>query len=919
MWGKDTRRYFGTFVSVAAILFLTSAAMGQSDVSSFLPHGTCYLWDPQIVWLHVVSDGLITLAYYCIPILLIYFTRKGLNLPFNRIFWMFGTFILACGTTHLLEIWNIWHGDYLLAGVIKAITAAVSVLTAAMLVPLVPRVLSLPDRIHLQQVNQKLEREIAARNALDASLQSPLRRRFLRGFVAAVLVTAVIGFLTSRRAQRAEDQADWVLHSQLVLTTLQSTARDLMDIQAGARDYFLTGYDPFLQPSLAAKSAIRRDLSELRRLTADNPSQQHWLDILEPQIEETARFARVVASTRQQGHSLATIAALEKNRQDVDAARASIQEMINAENVLLGQRTGTARAGRSATRWTTFSGTMLGLITLVLAGFAIDREIGISARTRAEIVNLNASLEERVEQRTAALNAEIKERTAAETRSAQLAAIVESSSDAIFSNSFAGIALSWNSGAEKMFGYSEAEVVGEPLKIIPPERIREVEEMHTEILQGRRSARDGTTRRRKDGTLLDVSLTMSPLRDSSGDIVGASVIARDITERKQAEELRDRLAAIVESSDDAIISKTLQGVVTAWNRGAEKLFGYSAAEAIGMSMHGFFPSSRAGEETEILAGIARGESVQHFDTLRVCKNGPEVAVSVTISPIRDGNGVIVGASNVARNITQQKAAEREIRLLNEELEQRVIERTAQLQVANQELEAFSYSVSHDLRAPLRHIIGFSRILEEEFGSTLKPDALRYLQRIQAGTQKMGLLVDELLNLARVGRHVLNRRAANLNVVVAEVVAILEPELEGRKVTWMFDDLPQIKCDPVLVKQVFQNLLANALKFTRGRNPVIQVGWEQKQGQTVLLVRDNGVGFNMKYADKLFGVFQRLHRADEYEGTGIGLATAQRIIHKHGGRIWAEGEEGKGATFYFTLSAEQPAESKNNAATAGGQS
>ena len=254
-----------------------------------------------------------------------------------------------------------------------------------------------------------------------------------------------------------------------------------------------------------------------------------------------------------------------------------------------------------------------------------------------------------------------------------------------------------------------------------------------------------------------------------------------------------------------------------------------------------------------------------------------------------------------RDVSRKRADEREIRRLNNELEQRVIQRTAELEAANRELEAFSYSVSHDLRAPLRHIAGFSGILVEEFGPTLEPEARRHLQRIQEGTQRMGVLVDELLNLSRVGRHALNLQTTALKSLVDDIVPVLQSECEGREVEWKIGALPRVSCDSPLIRQVFQNLLSNALKYSRPRSrAVIEVGQSQIEGQPAIFVRDNGVGFNMKYADKLFGVFQRLHRADEFEGTGIGLATVQRIIHKHGGRIWADAELDRGATFYFTL-------------------
>lgn len=242
-----------------------------------------------------------------------------------------------------------------------------------------------------------------------------------------------------------------------------------------------------------------------------------------------------------------------------------------------------------------------------------------------------------------------------------------------------------------------------------------------------------------------------------------------------------------------------------------------------------------------------------------------------------------------------------------------------LESANKELEAFTYSVSHDLRAPLRHISGFSKILAEEFGTNLDPAAQRYLQRIQDGTHRMGLLVDELLNLAKVGRHALYLQVIGLGAVVAEVVSMLTPESEGRQVEWKIGDLPFVECDPVLIKQVFQNLLANALKFTRPRDrAVIEVSHREENGQSVIVIRDNGVGFSMKYTDKLFGVFQRLHRPEDFEGTGIGLATVHRIIQKHGGRVWAEAELDKGATFYFTVGAPEQTEVKNRTTAAGAQ-
>jgi light-regulated signal transduction histidine kinase (bacteriophytochrome) len=252
---------------------------------------------------------------------------------------------------------------------------------------------------------------------------------------------------------------------------------------------------------------------------------------------------------------------------------------------------------------------------------------------------------------------------------------------------------------------------------------------------------------------------------------------------------------------------------------------------------------------------------------------------------------------------EERVAQRteEIRRLNEGLERRVRERTAELEAANKELEAFTYSVSHDLRAPLRHIDGFSKILQEDYSPELDATARHYLERIRAGIINMGRLVDDLLSLSRIGRRGLAPELTGLGSLVKEVLSEFDFEVKGREVEWRIEELPFVNCDPSLIKLVFQNLLSNALKFTRPRQvAVIQVGQTHVNGQRAIFVRDNGVGFSMKYVEKLFGVFQRLHRQQEFEGTGVGLATVQRIIHKHAGRVWAEGEINKGATFFLTL-------------------
>ena len=259
---------------------------------------------------------------------------------------------------------------------------------------------------------------------------------------------------------------------------------------------------------------------------------------------------------------------------------------------------------------------------------------------------------------------------------------------------------------------------------------------------------------------------------------------------------------------------------------------------------------------------------------------------------------------VARNL-----AEEEMKRLNKELEARVARRTKELRETNQELESFNYSVSHDLRAPLRHLEGFSKILEEEFTAELSSEARHYLRRIRLAATQMTELVDDLLQLARFGRQAVKREHIWLNPLIEETVTACMQEEQGREIAWNIEILPEVEADPGLVRQVFTNLISNALKFTRKEKAAaIEIGSRRENGGSTIFVKDNGAGFDPRFSDKLFGVFQRLHRQDEFEGTGIGLAIVARIIHKHGGRVWAESAPGQGTTFYFTLAAaNQPQE------------
>jgi light-regulated signal transduction histidine kinase (bacteriophytochrome) len=292
-----------------------------------------------------------------------------------------------------------------------------------------------------------------------------------------------------------------------------------------------------------------------------------------------------------------------------------------------------------------------------------------------------------------------------------------------------------------------------------------------------------------------------------------------------------------------------------------------------------------------------------LDLQGVRKDATEFPVEIRWSQVESIEGILVTAA--IRDITERRRTE-EVKRVNIDLERRVLERTSELAAANKELEAFAYSVAHDLRAPLRHIDGFSNLLIERLGDSLDEGAQHYLETIQGSARDMGLMVDDLLNLSRVARQEMNTQVTGLNSLVEEVLKDLKPEIKDREIEWKIGSLPFVECDHILVKQVFVNLLSNAIKFTRTRDrAIIEVGQSNVEGESLIFVRDNGVGFSMKYSDKLFGVFQRLHRQEDFEGTGVGLATVQRIVQKHGGRVWARADLNTGATFYFTLGTQVP--------------
>ncbi|EEF57697.1 PAS domain-containing sensor histidine kinase [Pedosphaera parvula] len=622
---------------------------------------------------------------------------------------------------------------------------------------------------------------------------------------------------------------------------------------------------------------------------------------------------------------------------------------------------------------------------------------------------------------------------------ALLAAIVDSSEDAIITKNLDGIITSWNQGAEGIFGYTPQEAIGQPVTmLIPPDRMEEEPVILERIKRGERIKHYQTVRRAKNGALLNISLTVSPLINSEGRIIGASKIARDIshevntqervrqseeqfrvtlssigdaviatdrngritfmnsvaetltgwdtpqaigipldnafkivneftrqpaenpvnkviqegkvvglanhtiliskdgterpiddsgapirgsaadlrgvvlvfrdvTERREAEVAALRLAAIVQNSDDAIISKNLDGIITSWNEGAQRIFGYSANEIIGKSIKTLVPPELQEQEDEILGRLRRGERVFHFETIRVAKEGRHIPISLTISPIKDPSGHIIGASKIARDITERKQAEKALAEAKEklqsyanELELQVRERTRSLEKTITELESFSYSLSHDMRAPLRAIESFSEIVLKDYGETIGAPGVDLLKRTITAAHRMDKLILDLLTLTRLSQAPINLEPIDLEKLIDGIIQgrleFQPPQAEIKIQKPLF----RVTGNEVSLTQCLTNLLDNAVKFVpTGTVPHVRIHSEPNGDGVRLWIEDNGIGINANEKKQLFQMFQRIH-SDTYPGTGIGLAIVRKAVERMGGEAGVESEPGKGSQFWLQL-------------------
>ena len=471
-----------------------------------------------------------------------------------------------------------------------------------------------------------------------------------------------------------------------------------------------------------------------------------------------------------------------------------------------------------------------------------------------------------------------------------LAAIVESANDSIVSATLDGVITSWNASAERMYGYTAAEIIGRSTSLlIPPETAPELIPIFQRVRQGEGIEHFETRLRRKDGSLIEVSLTDSPIRDASGAVVGISAITRDLTERNRT---NARFRQLLEAAPDATVCVDSGAQIVLVNAQTERLFGYPREELLGQPVEILVPDASKASHSGLRAGYTAdpvprlmGADLELSGRRR---DGTTFPAEIALSALDTDQGLLVSAA--IRDVTQQRRALDDLRRIN------------------QNLTSFSYSLAHDLRTPLRSLAGFSTALIEDYADALGEDGRSYAQRIEAASEHMGHILDDLLHLSRISGAKISLQHVDLGAEAAAIAAELQRQAPGRRACFTIQQPAWALADLVLIREVLHNLLGNAWKFTSGRdNASIEFGMAPAADARVCChVRDNGAGFNPEYTHKLFQPFQRLHTAHEFPGTGIGLASVRQIVDRHHGHTWAEGTVGDGAAFFFTLQAAEPA-------------
>lgn len=706
------------------------------------------------------------------------------------------------------------------------------------------------------------------------ALATRSRRFELGAFGFAIALVLLVEYLGHRSSAAQLETAALVEHTHQVIEELDALLIAVVDAETGRRGFALTREESMLDPYRDAAARVGSHASAIRRLTADNPEQQARIAALEPRIQaRLKRLDEAIADQRAGGatYRLAPSDPL-RGKTDMDAVRASIGEMIDAERKLLALREQRTRESIAASRALQLAGASLVVVLVVV----------IVGRLRRALHE-----HEHSEDRT-------------RENEEDLATTLESIGDGVIATDAEGRVTRMNPVARSMTGWTLEEARGKPIDAVF-HLVHDVsaKDLPNPVADAIRTGEvveidDAAMLVGKDGSKRRVADSAAPIRASDGTIRGAVLVFRDMTKTlEDARALRRTstfLDLIVENIPDMIFVKDAQDLAfVRFNRAGERLLGLKREELIGKTDFAFFPPDQAKAFIEKDRQTLRGKTVVEIPEEPVTTAAGIRWLNTKKVPILDENGDPEYLLGISADITDRRRAEMHLRMSKDATE-----------VAHRELESFSYSVAHDLRAPLRGIDGFSQALLDDYGDRLDDVGRDYLNRVRNAARRMAELIDDLLGLARVSRSELSRAKVDVSALARQIGEQARKDRNPSAQLVVAEGL-QTNADPRLVRVLLENLLGNALKFSARREAArVEVGKQTKDGIDIFFVKDNGAGFDLGAANKLFTAFQRYHRPTEYEGTGIGLATAERIVSRHGGRIWAESAPGEGATFHFIL-------------------
>lgn len=914
---------------------------------NYIPQGYCYLWPPELVALHIVSDSIIALAYYSIPLSLIYyfiFQRK--DLPFRNIFWLFAAFIISGGTTHVMEVWTLWHPVYWVSGILKIITAAISGYTAFALIPFVPQALTLLSPTQLGMIDSILQKEIIERRETEARYQtlteaSPvgifyadaggdclyvnerwcqisgitcdeaLGKGWLQGIhpddrdrVCSEWYSAAqekLPFKSEYRFQGINHpQISWVFGQSVgqigengevksyVCTITDITERkqieeenrrlnETLEHRVSERTAQIEISNHQLQKEIAYREKIALTLLELTQLQNAILNSANYTIISTDSDGTIKTFNR--AAEQLLGYSLeevvgkVTIAIIHEPLEVAQRAEVLSQELgVKIEPGIQVLFTLPCREIADENEWTYIrkDGSRFPVLLSVTALFDSSG-------------NINGFL---------GIGQDISDRKQAEKELRDLTNAMQNTVEGISLLDIEGRYVKVNRAYAHKCGYEPEQMLGMEWQLtVHPGDVEMMLSAYQEMLISGKVEVEARGVR-KNRSFFYKQLTMVKSCDAQGIFNGHHCFMKDITERKLTEtalqESEFKYRQIVELAEEGIWVIDRNGLTNYVNHAMARMLGYSELEMFGRPLFEFMDKSEKEKALDHIERRKQGIGDQHEFKFK-SKDGKDIWTHMSTSPVMDSQDNLLSCCALVYNITSRKEAEQQMLQLTEDLKR-----------SNEELEQFAYVASHDLQEPLRAVTSYTQLLAQRYQGNLDDRADKYINYIVDGATRMQQLINDLLAYSRLGTRGQEFEQADCNAVVKQTMCNLQIAIAETKAVITCDAMPTVMADEFQLVQLFQNLVANSIKFCRQDIPLIHIAACRQESEWVFSVRDNGIGIDPQYADRIFIIFQRLHGRRQYSGTGIGLAMCKRIVERHGGRIWVESQEGKGATFYFTI-------------------